>query len=420
MTTLWQQVLHRLEEADVAWCVLRGGAEGVASRNSGDTDLLVCPDDVQQVEDVLGRLGFVRLRAWGYAPHRPFVAYDELSDRWLKLDLVDRIAFGSPAHAITTNLGPACLAGRRWSAGVPVPAAEHELLLLLLHGVLDKQCFAAERQLRMQELCGQVDAARMAELLATYWAPGATWPRIRGAILDGRWPELLNWHQKVARHLTRDQLLRHRWRQLRDRVLRKLYRVARLIQPPAPAVALLAPDGAGKSTLAAELCQSFFFPVRQIYMGSRPPQRPARRWTPGAGFAGLVIRYWSRYLAARFHRGRGRLVVFDRYTYDALLPARRPLNGLRRLRRWMLARACPAPDVIVVLDAPGEVLHERKGEHTVDHLEAQRQAYRDLLKQWPQTVVVDASRSAREVRSEVTAAIWRRYQERELSLGGRT
>jgi MoxR-like ATPase len=48
-------------------------------------------------------------------------------------------------------------------------------------------------------------------------------------------------------------------------------------------VALLGHDGAGKSTLAQSLTESFFFPVRTFYAGlSRRPTRE-RRLVPGCG-----------------------------------------------------------------------------------------------------------------------------------------
>ena len=135
----------------------------------------------------------------------------------------------------------------------------------------------------------------------------------------------------------------------------------------------------------------------------------ARRRIPGLGFVSQLITQWWRYLAARYHQAHGRLVIFDRYTFDALLPPPQRLSRLGRLRRWLLAHACPAPDLVLVLDAPGEVLYARKGEHSVAFLEQQRQRYLELQSYLPQTIVVDATRGAEEVRREATVAIWGRY-----------
>jgi thymidylate kinase len=128
--------------------------------------------------------------------------------------------------------------------------------------------------------------------------------------------------------------------------------------------------------------------------------------------AGELGAQWARWVQGAYHERRGRLVLFDRYAYDALLPLRFQQRRLSRVRRWLLGHACPPPDLVVLLDAPGEVLFERKGEKTVAVLEAQREAYRALLARPRRAVVVDAARDVEQVRSEVTAVIWREYVRR--------
>jgi thymidylate kinase len=127
------------------------------------------------------------------------------------------------------------------------------------------------------------------------------------------------------------------------------------------------------------------------------------------GFIGRLLVQWQRYLMARYHQARGRFVIFDRYSYDALLPPPQPLSWSKQWRRWLLAHACPAPDLVLVLDAPGEVLYARKGEHSIDSLEEQRQRYLQLKKHLPQMMVVDATRDAEQMRREVTSLIWRSH-----------
>jgi thymidylate kinase len=106
---------------------------------------------------------------------------------------------------------------------------------------------------------------------------------------------------------------------------------------------------------------------------------------------------------------RGRLILFDRYIYDRQLDATRKRSLKTRARRWLLAAAAPKPDLVVFLDAPGELLYARKGEHSPEILEQQRQHYLGLRDHIPQMVVVDATRDADQVRQTVTALIWRSY-----------
>jgi thymidylate kinase len=145
-------------------------------------------------------------------------------------------------------------------------------------------------------------------------------------------------------------------------------------------------------------------------------QKPCRhtglRRAPGVRLAGRLATQWTRVLKAGYHRRRGRLVLFDRYCYDARLPSRVRHGRRSQARRWLLAHACPPPDLAVLLDAPSELLYARKGEHDVALLEKQREAFRTLLPRLPRALAVDASREADEVRRVVTAAIWREYAHR--------
>jgi thymidylate kinase len=195
-------------------------------------------------------------------------------------------------------------------------------------------------------------------------------------------------------------------------------------------VALLAPDGAGKSTLASELTLDAYLQAQLIYMGTNiaastvglPSTRwlhqrlkslngTTRRMSPnrillkGLNFSNRLVEQWYRAGVAIYHLLRGRLVVFDRYIYDSWL-SKRPTTPWKRLRKRLFETICPEPDLVILLDAPGQLLYERKREHTPEWLERQRLAYLGLKDWVPQMVVVDATRQAEEVKREVTALIW--------------
>lgn len=410
METALAHAFGALERAGITACLLRDAdrLEEIAARG-GEVDLLVPADQLAALRRTLAEESFVPLPAPGSAPHHFFFAYDRAGDAWLKLDVVTQIAFGRPPRTIPTDLGEACLSRRRRLGAVYAPAPEEELVTLLLHAALDKGHFAPHRQQRLLALRQQIsDPARMTALLTHSWAPGATWERVSAQIAGEQWDALLAERPAVIAHLSR-RAPAARLGHLQRRAARIAGRLGGLLRPPLPSVALLGPDGAGKSTLVMELSEGFCQPVTTVYMGLY--QQGARRPSaldrlPGVRFARLLLRQWRRVLRARLAGARGHLVLFDRYSYDALLNAPPRQNALKRARRWILARACPPPDLVLVLDAPAETLWARKGEHSLEILGAQRQAYRALAGKLPQARIVETGGAAGESRQQASAAIW--------------
>jgi thymidylate kinase len=102
----------------------------------------------------------------------------------------------------------------------------------------------------------------------------------------------------------------------------------------------------------------------------------------------------------------GRLVVFDRHPYDALLPPAPPHAALKRVFFTMLARTVPTPSLVLVLDVSAEVAARRRPEEDPAGLAAARTAYLALARRLPQAVVLDADRPQELVRAAAVDRIW--------------
>ena len=395
-----------LDRAGVRWCLLRG-AEG-PDVPGGDVDLLVARDDAARFTGAIAPLGFARLPAWGYGSHRFHLGYDAATDRWLKLDVVTELAFG-PWFSLPSETAPLCLSRRLRHGSAVVLDDSDAFWCLLLHRLLDKgsvgAAAAALARLARAPGCAESPLAYEIERIA----PGSCTPLLLDAARRSAWIEL----EAVGPALAAAWRRRHRLASLRRRAIGRLARSAGLFPRSrrGMTVALVGPDGAGKSSSAAALARSFPLAVRTVYMS--PAMTPRRGPSPrGARLALRIGAQLWRWCRAQALRLRGRLVLFDRYAYDALLPARWPLGPLGRLRRWLLGHACPAPQLIVVLDAPGELLHARTGEHSPVVLEAERRAYLRLARGRARAIVVDATHEPDRVRRDVTGAIWAAYQSR--------
>jgi thymidylate kinase len=316
---------------------------------------------------------------------------------------VTRLEFG-PYQELSLPAASQVLERRNFDGKVAAPDQDDELWLLLLHCTIDKGSFRGARAARVQELARHGTAAGpLRDFVEELCPQGWGTERLLAAAAAGRWVELEQAGSVIRASWERRGPLKAATGSLTARSLRLATR-ALLVPRRGITVALLAPDGAGKSTLAEGLRSTFFFPVRIVYMGT---------FDQRAGRSGLLtlgphlMRQWLRYGRARAHKARGRLVIFDRYTFDKLLPPPRPPDLPRRIRRWALAHSCPLPDLVVVLDVPSEEMFRRKGEHDVSHLEKRRRGYLELSKRVARMHVVDATREPDIVRRDVTALIWR-------------
>jgi Thymidylate kinase len=107
---------------------------------------------------------------------------------------------------------------------------------------------------------------------------------------------------------------------------------------------------------------------------------------------------------ARYLRFRGRLVVADRFIDDVVVGDDSSVGG--RLFSFIATRIFPKPDVVLLLDAAGAVMFERKQEHTPEILEIRRQHYLQLGAKQRRLVVLDATQTPDSVRREAIVKIW--------------
>lgn len=210
-----------------------------------------------------------------------------------------------------------------------------------------------------------------------------------------------------------------------------------------PSIAVIGPDGAGKTTITRMLERSRILRLKYLYMGintsssniALPTSRLVEYLKPRLGrgavsphrhanggstlpasakkrgvvwvTARLINRLaeqWFRQFVAWSYQVRGHVVLYDRhFVFDF---GGKPVAGEtvpldKRIYQWCLVHLSPRPDLVILLDAPGEVLYARKGESTIAELEDRRQRLLQQGKSLPAFIPVDATRPLQTVYEEV-------------------
>ena len=300
------------------------------------------------------------------------------------------------------------LADRSLRRGIALPSDPDEFWLLLLHCLLDKGFVAPHHLARLRCLASVAGQSSLGAQVCA--AAGAAFfeSQLVAAARLGDTDELSSLGVDLAAALKRRRTVSQRLRALGRDALRTARKPLLLRRRRGPSLALLGPNGVGKSTAAAQLQRFVPFEVRIVYMGmwKASEHRRTRLWAL-VEIAVRPLRIWCRYLRAQYHQLRGRVVVFDRYVYDALLPPTAPLGFAKRMYFFLLAHVIPGPRAAVFLDVPGRVAYGRKPEATPDDLESERLLYAELTRRSVPVAFIDAGADADTVRAEITTILWR-------------
>jgi len=200
-------------------------------------------------------------------------------------------------------------------------------------------------------------------------------------------------------------------------------KVDRVRQPTGLMVALLGADGAGKSTVLARVEQDLAPAYRRtkryhlrphfgLDSADGPPvvaphSKPARSWLASIAKLGM---WWTDYTSGYFIDVLPRvihstLVLFDRYYYDLTVDTRRYRYGGSRRLAELVGRIIPRPHLIILLEAPAEVLQARKQEVPLEETIRQQTAYRRLVSEFSHGHAVNAGQPLHKVVATVNQLI---------------
>ncbi len=400
-------MFRRFNEAGVCYCVLNS-YEQLPEFTASDVDMAIDKVGLKKVEsiifDLAETMGFKVINKLYYDV--PLCYYYILSFRdadgqpgFIQLDFMnDEMGIGR--YFLKTSC---LLAGRRKFKQFYIPSLVMEACYLFIKKIV-KQTLLPAHEEKLRHLLNQ-DRNEINRLLEPYFG-SKNLPDIEILIQGKDYRE----QAKLLKTLKQAITIRHRicmphlvafkflW--LGNRILQ------RINQPTGLVVALLSPDGGGKSTIADQILKRLRYGFRNTRrMHWRPYLLPPprkilwpRKWReaelpnddphalpPKNRFISFLrfIYYLADYILGFFPKIlwpkiRTNLVVMQRYYYDFLIDmARFRLNLPSYLPRLFLPLV-PRPDLVIRLNGPPEVLYERKQEIPLQEINRQLGALESL------------------------------------------
>jgi len=430
------RVFETFQRAGIAYCVLHG-YESYPRWIKSDVDCLIA-DDVQPDQLVAlfhenrAHLGAEIVRSRGYY----FILAGKNasgSPCFLELDLgVNHELDGRQFYT-----GGEVLRSRRRYHQFWVPAADVEFGCYLIKKIAKRQ-LSDDHGRRLSALY-QEDPAGCRQQVARFWGTRGT-AAILSAADSGDWQSLQPCLGKLWKELRRRATLRHPLRVVDNWLRRIASRIRHGFRPDSGLdVVFLGPDGAGKSSVVQAVVRQlagafarttcYSFPPALLQRLHRRPEgpdplphaAPLRSWPASMLRA---VGYWFVYytlgyfVTVHLALARAALVVHDRHLLDALVDPRRYRYGGPRWLLRLIWRLVPKSDLVILLDAPPEVLQARKQEVSFAETARQREAYLALVGAMSNGYVVDAARPLEQVVGEVNDIILRHVATRSARRHG--
>ncbi len=429
-TDFLRALFRSFDEYDVRYCVLHS-YEGLPERLPSDLDLAIHPGDVPKLPGIfrtLAQEGYQPIQHLNYAVGAGYFVFAWFEGLVLKSVAVDVICEHRRGGLILAS-GEVLVSGRRRHGDFWIPDPVIEFSYLLAKKALKKSMRPCQEH-RLKALIEELGARRAEQIAGELFGERSAKQIVENcaresfqSLLPGLGREL--WWRRVSRNpigAIRSGLgdfgrVARRWR-----------------QPTGLFLAVLGPDGAGKSTLIEGLlpqmqgafrrCARFHWRPQLLWRRKtagpvthphgRPPHGP---WRSVARLWAHMLDFWAGYwLVVRPLLARSGLVVFDRYYEDLLAdPGRYRYGGPLWLGR-ALCRFIPRPDLVLVLDAGREIIQSRKQEVSLEELERQRQAYLRLPTETRPGCIINAAQPRPEIVAEaariVVAYMACRYERR--------
>jgi len=427
----------KLEFSNVKYCAL-GGYDGLPDRyDSNDIDIVVPEDDMSTVSDVLKSI-FRDHGSGYYAVNRYkgrltyyfyFLAEDGMIEDSLKIDLFENFELRGRVFLTADEIIDSSVNRNH----INIPSTLHTAFMAAIKGVLKgggswnkyinivQSGINANRE-EMDNLFRRVFFRKSIDMLVS--------------CLNNRWIEKIEAIRKRMIYETYvKSFLRNPIRFPLNMLSYIWITMRKVFNPPKYMIALLGPDGVGKSTLIhhmenhlmgilkTETNQMKTFHIRpgvfptitellsRNKQSNGEPSVIQRAWKSPSVVISFIrlLCFWVDYMLGYIVKVlpelvKYNIVVLDRYYYDILIdPLRYNIRFPYKFMKILLI-SIPRPRIIIILDAPPDVIFRRKGELNEEKINMLLEKYRNMKNEYDDVHIFPATNPPEELSVAVVSA----------------
>ena len=400
-----RRIFRLLDESEVRYCVLHSW-NLLPEELPNDLDLAVHPQDKHKlfsIFELLRQHGYVCFQCLNHSKNGHFFVFFWVERAKVKTAAVD-IIFDHRRSGLVLSTSEKIVAERERHGDFWISSAKAEFAYLLAKKAWKGRA-SPSQSLRLRQLVegmGQAEAEGIAgEIFPGKWRKRAVEACLNGSIAT----DLVHARSKFWRTAWSRHPL-----QLTKYFAAEVQRIVeRWIHPTGILVAILGPDGVGKSTVISGLIGSLnlgfwgrhrvfhwrpqaLFRGREIGINTTPHAKASRGTILSMAYlTAFFLDHWYGYLfTVRPLLVRSNFVVFDRYFHDVLVDPRRYRYGGPKWFARFLSNLVPEPELVIHLDADRQLIFSRKAELPPDEIERQRECYHRLRFNRAQKVLVRA------------------------------
>lgn len=392
-------------EGDYRVALLRHRICGLEKRDSSDWDLISenAEEEAELLSKEMGNPWLTLKRQYVHQRYFP----------WGQVDFLPRFVWHGMPYLPCNQFWKSTVRG---DDGVRRPCLAHDAWILWMTGMLWGGTFNPryEKVMRQAMLLEERELRRRA-----VWAFGRAWgEQLMAWQRGGRAKDAARYTKQLRRALLVQNLKKHPFKTAFSWIGHWWFELKHHLRPPFPWVAILGPDGSGKSSVIEGVCRKLegmridtrimhwrpnVFNKREVVGGgvvSDPQgQKPHGSVTSLAKLFMLMVDWWLGFLFSSRHvRAKTSVWISDRYYRDLLVDPVRYRYGAALWPARLLFWLFPKPDAVIVLSGDAETIHARKKEVTFEELKRQLAGYQELAKRMGrQAVVLDASAPLQEV-----------------------